>query len=593
MSTPQAHFRARAALVRRAATVLLAVLVVSAGYLAWTAMQARSHLERAREEVLAVQSLLSGSDVTGAQARLQRVQTHTRLARRVTSGPTWRLAGAVPFVGRSARSASGIAAATDDIAREVLPPVLDSAHGLTEAATGPGHDVDVQALARVAPPLHNAAHEATRVREAVAALPDSLVLGPVARARTELLAELDERLVPQLQTIADTADVVPRMLGMQRPRRYFVALQNTAEARGTGGLFGVYAVLVADRGAVRLERVGDANELLPYQGPRVDLGPEHAARYGVYGQASPWLSANLSPHFPYAGRTWSQLWERHTGQPVDGVVAVDPAALDHVLSALGPVALPNGTTLWAGQAVALTQEQAYVRYPDLIVRKQFLSGIVEAVFGHLTRGQFQRRPLLAALAAAVREGRVKVYSVHDDEQQVLEGLSVGSVLPLTPRPFVLASVNNAFGNKLDYYLDRRVDYHLGVCARGSRASRVSVRLSNTAPPGLVDYVTGHVEARRRGRVYPEAHHRVLLSVFTTAGAKLRAATLDGQRTTVRSSSERGHPVFDLYIDLPRGAERVLVLDLVEPAVDHEPLVVQQPLVRPQTGTTSAAACRRG
>jgi hypothetical protein len=590
MSMTDLHSPARTALSRRVVSFVLASSVATAGYLAWTGVQARSHLERARTEVHAVQSLLAGGDVPGAHAHLRLVQGHAGQARRLTSGPVWRLAAAVPIAGRSARSVSGIAAATDDVARRVLPPVVGSADELTAAATGTGPDVDVRALARVALPLQGAAEQASRARDAVAALPDRFVLGPVARARSELLTEFDGRLVPQLQAIAKASDVVPAMLGAQGPRRYFVALQNTAEARGTGGLLGVYAVVVAERGALRLERVGDVNELLPYRGPPVDLGAEHATRYGAYGRASPWLSGNLSPHFPYAGRTWSQMWEGQTGQRVDGVLAVDAAVLDHLLAGTGPVALPDGTALAAGQAVALTQEHAYVRYPDVIARKQFLSGIVEAVFGQLSRGQFQRRPLLAALGQAVREGRVKLYSVHGDEQQVLEGSTIGGALPVTTRPFVLSTVNNAFGNKLDYYLHRRVDYELGACRDASRDSSVRVRLSNTAPPGLADYVTGQVEAGRRARVHPDAHHRVLLSVFTTAGARLRAARLDGQRVTVRSSTERGHPVFDLYVDLPRGAQRMLVLDLVEPAGREQPLVVHQPLVRPQTGTSSATQC---
>lgn len=575
-------------LVLAAAAVAVAVAV--AGYLAWTGVAARSHLERARTEVQAVQSSLANADVGGAQAHLHRVQVHTRQARRMTSGPVWRLAGAVPVAGRSARSAAGIAAVTDDVAHRVLPPVLGSAEELTAAATGSRPDLHVRALARVAPPLQGAAEQASRARSAVAALPDRFVAGSVVRARAALLADLDLRLVPQVRAMAQASDVVPAMLGAQRPRRYFVALQNTAEARGTGGLLGVYALVVAEQGALRIERLGDVNELLPHRGPGVDLGVEHATRYGVYGQASPWLSANLSPHFPSAGRAWSQLWQHKTGHRVDGVVAVDAAVLDHLLTATGPVDLPDGTALVAGQAVTLTQEDAYRRYPDLRARKQFLNGLVEAVFGRLSEGRYQPGPLLTAAGQAVREGRVKVYSVHPDEQRVLEGSSVGGALPVTTRPFVLATVNNAFGNKLDHYLDRRVDYALGACSGASRDSRVSVRLRNTAPRGLVDYVTGQVEAGRRGRAYPEAHHRVLLSVFTTSGARLRAATLDGQRTTVRSSTERGHPVFDLYVDLPRGVERVLVLDLVEPVGREQPIVAHQPLVRPQTGTSSAVPC---
>ncbi|MDP9431538.1 MAG: hypothetical protein M3P91_02130, partial [Actinomycetota bacterium] len=82
--------------------------------------------------------------------------------------------------------------------------------------------------------------------------------------------------------------------------------------------------------------------------------------------------------------------------------------------------------------------------------------------------------------------------------------------------------------------------------------------------------------------------------------QLTAATLNGRPVALRPSTERGHPVYDTYVDLPVGQEAVLALELVEP-VQHEghsantqPLVTQQPLVNPAKTTVTTAHCdRRG
>ncbi len=50
------------------------------------------------------------------------------------------------------------------------------------------------------------------------------------------------------------------MLGAQGTRRYMMAFENNAEARGLGGLPGAYAILRADHGKVSFERFGTDND---------------------------------------------------------------------------------------------------------------------------------------------------------------------------------------------------------------------------------------------------------------------------------------------------------------------------------------------
>ena len=44
----------------------------------------------------------------------------------------------------------------------------------------------------------------------------------------------------------------PYLVGVERPQRYLVAFQNTAEARGTGGILGAFAIVKFDRGAISI-----------------------------------------------------------------------------------------------------------------------------------------------------------------------------------------------------------------------------------------------------------------------------------------------------------------------------------------------------
>src|SRR2546423_1153941 len=83
-------------------------------------------------------------------------------------------------------------------------------------------------IAAAGPAWDRAAASLAEQRDVVAALAPSWA-SPVAQARGSLLAELTS-LAGTSRDAAQAARVLPPMLGMNGPRRYFVAFQNPAEA---------------------------------------------------------------------------------------------------------------------------------------------------------------------------------------------------------------------------------------------------------------------------------------------------------------------------------------------------------------------------
>ena len=70
------------------------------------------------------------------------------------------------------------------------------------------------------------------------------------------------------------------MLGANGPRTYFLAFQNNAEVRATGGLVGAFGVAVADKGRITVTRTGADSQFTQYTKPVINLGPEYDAIYG-------------------------------------------------------------------------------------------------------------------------------------------------------------------------------------------------------------------------------------------------------------------------------------------------------------------------
>ena len=75
-----------------------------------------------------------------------------------------------------------------------------------------------------------------------------------------------------------------------------------------------------------------------------------------------WQNSNISPHFPYGATIWQALWKNQTGEQLDGVIAIDPTTISHVLESTNPISMGNGVTITADNVVQLTLKDAYKTY---------------------------------------------------------------------------------------------------------------------------------------------------------------------------------------------------------------------------------------
>jgi hypothetical protein len=581
---------------RRRARLLVGALIglplAGAGWVVVTGLLARDELLASQQALNSLrQQIAAGppAEVSAgkavpvkrtADAAVRAAAVHAARAHRLTTGPAWYSAAHVPVLGGPVRTVRGAAEAAERLTRDVLSPLADTATELTADTAKDGGHLNLSALRRAAPALDQASRSASDVRTEVDELPRRTWLPAVDRARAQLAEQLD-RIVPATVDAAAAARVMPSMLGERGPRRYVVVFENTAEARGTGGLPGAFAVLTADRGQLAFEYFGNDTEMTDAVAP-VDLGDEYTALHGHNAPTTTWVNSNLSPHFPYAARIWTAAWREHRGQKVDGAFALDPSALSGLLAASGSVRLPDGTAVTAANVVDLTERSSYAAYPDTRKRKAFFLDVARAVAGRLlgVANDPGRRPaLLAALSGQLREGRVKVWSAHPSEQRELRRRPFGGALPDTAEPFAGLVVNNAAGSKLDYYLDRRLEWAPGRCVAAGREVTVTVDLTNRAPAsGLPPYVTQRLDARPY-RTRP-GDNRLLVSYYASKGARLAEAALDGRPVLVNQAAERGHPVYTLDLELPAGATRTLELRLLESPSDRPPSLLRQPMVRP-------------
>jgi len=574
---------------RAAALAAIAAVLVLAAVVAWLAhlgLDARRHLLAAREAALRVEHALLAGDPAQAHSELDRVQREVADARSDTSGPLWWLAKQVPYAGRTPRTVTGLVAAVGVTADAVLPDLVRAGEALDPTKVSATRiDLALQPLLTSHDSLAAAGTRLAEVRRSLTSLPSYGVIRPVDQARTRVVNQL-ATLATDVSRAQTAVALAPDILGWHGPRRYLLAMQNNAESRGTGGLMGIWGILAVDDGRPRLAQLGTIEDLPTTP---VDVSALGAGYTNLYGDdPALWANANESPNFPDAAQLWLAMWRHRTGVQLDGVIAIDPVGLSYLMKVIGPVTMSDGTRITARTEVSVVEQQAYDRFPDNAARKRWLRELSRSVFTAMQRRHYNSRSLLLALARGARQQRVLAYSAHPTEQSLLADSPLAGTLPQGPGPFVSVVVDNAAGNKLDYYLRRRLTYALGTCTAGARRSTVTVQLFNDVPARpLPAYVTTRHDA---GGDRTAGSSKLLVYVVLTQGAAVTGVHLDGVSTHVVTGSERGHPVVELPVELRAHQTRQIVLHLLEPAYPQRPTVRVQPLVAPQQTDVIAQRC---
>ena len=567
--------------------VLLVVLIGFLVWLGYEAYSAQKSLTATRDSATQAKNSLLDGDVAGAEAAAASATASADDAKSSSTSIPFSIAAAIPYLGSPLQTVAQITDIVQGLAVDVLTPVTAAGPSLNPSSLiESGGRVDTAALRDAQPVLLQTSIAAEELNTRAEAVDEPAFLGAVAEARTSLIDQTHD-LAGLLTNTNIASQLLPSMLGDNGPRAYFLAFQTNAEARGTGGLLGGYGIIRAENGTARVDTLGSNNELAFAQQP-IDLGPEYNALWGPRNTTTDFRNSNASPHFPYAGQIWSSMWTEQTGEVLNGTIATDPIALSYILGATGPVTLADGEQITADNVVEITLSTAYSRFgDDQAARKAYLQQISSAVVAKMINGTAPSGALLDAVGRAGSEGRISIWSADPAEQAVLAGTKVGHTLPDSPAPYANVVVNNAGGNKLDYYLARDISYTAGSCTDGTRTSTVTATLTNTVnPDGLTQYVASTFQPN-----VPYGTNEAIVYLYGTQGATITAMKVDGVTAfSIQGGTELGRPVKAAYVTIPPGESQTVTWELQEPSSAGAATAPVQPLVDPATVTIDVPGC---
>lgn len=567
--------------------IVVVVLLAFAIWLAYEAVTAKSNLETTRDAANSAKDALLDGDVPGAQSAAAEASESAKKAQDAASSLPFVIAAAIPYVGSPLATVSEITDVVHGLAVDVLEPASAASASISpDSVIEGGGRVNLQALTDAEPVLAQTSAAAEDLYMQAKNIEDPAYLSVVQDARVQLENQTHD-LAGLLTNTYTASRLVPTMMGANGARAYFLAFQTNAEARGTGGMLGGFGIIRADNGTARVDTLGSNSDLDFAERP-IDLGPEYDALWAPRNTTVDFRNSNASPHFPYAGQIWSSMWAEQTGEQLDGAIATDPIALSYILDATGPVTLADGEVISGDNVVEVTLSTAYSRFgDDQIARKAYLQEISAAVVAKMTTGVAPTRKLLDAVGRAGSEGRISVWSADPAEEEVLADTKVGHTLPDDPGPYANVIVNNAGGNKLDYYLARDITYTAESCDGATRKSTVTATLTNNVDPtGLTEYVAS---AFQPGATY--GTNESIVYLYGTQGAKITSTKVDGVTAfSVQGGTEQGRPVQAAYLTVPPGESSTVTWEVEEPTVPGEATVPVQPLVDEPTVTVDVPEC---
>ncbi|MFB7891120.1 DUF4012 domain-containing protein [Microbacterium sp. NPDC056044] len=424
-------------------------------------------------------SALDAQDLDQLTSVAEEMSAHADRTASATSDPIWRLAEATPAIGANLVAVRVVSEELGHIS-SALPGVLAIAGALEDRA--PGTLVDTAALAASAASVEQAAASLTGSAESLHAVDVDALISPVAKGVTELRAAAD-LLAPLADVAAGAARVLPSALGGDGARSILLMVQNPAELRTGGGISGSFVELRAADGALTLVGQADSSAFPRRAAPIVDLPEATTALFGD-GVGRYVQNASMTPDFAVSGEMASAWWAGLSGRTPDMVVAVDPYVLQALLSVTGPVPLPSGAVLEAGNVLDELLVQPYLSMSSEQQTELFATA-VDAVFARVSDGSMDALALLRAVQQPAADGRISVWSAHAEEQSVIGGSPIGGASARQEAAGAGAFAvyfNDATGGKMAGYLDVAIESRTVECREDGLADVVvTVTMGSHAP----------------------------------------------------------------------------------------------------------------
>lgn len=525
---------------RRAAFAAGCVVVVWAAVAAVIVGLAAEQALLAQHRVLSSRHLLLEGNAGGVEGDLTVARSRFARADTLANSPVLLPLRVIPGIGRQVASFDALARA----GRTITTALARAARNMPRVDAGQTTaDRRVNLLAA-------AARVARALRADITGIdlgPRTWLLPPLAARRTKLASDLDG-----IRRAADVSTALAPFL--RGTHHYLVLAANNAEMRAGSGMFLSAGALTIDDGHFAIGEMSSTVDLRVPNGS-VPLDADMQREWGWLHPNQEWRNVNVTPRFDASARLAAGMWRAIGRGPVDGVIAVDPVALEGLLAATGPVDV-DGTRINADNVVRYLLHDQYIGVPATdtakAARRERLGRLAGVVLEAVERGGWDPATLVRHVGSAVGGRHLMAWSSDPAQERMWQRAGMDG--RVRPDRFAVSLLNRN-GTKLDQFM------HIDATLRHGpgQSGTLAVRIRNATPAGGEPlYVVGpHPLSRDAAGEYNGILLVTLPEHATNVGIEHeRRVAVDGADGTSR--------VIGLTIDLVRGASRTIVVTFTLP-----------------------------
>ena len=383
------------------------------------------------------------------------------------------------------------------------------------------------------------------------------------------LSKLDELSIG-LTHLKPLIAVLEPILANHEKQTWFVATQNLAEARGTGGILGSFALLEIKNGHPSLAGAGSDQDLdrLGRVDPKA-LPRSLQILWG--GTPDEWRDINVSSHVPYFAK---QIAETLSAKKIkiDGVIVLGQGTVAQLVSATGGMNI-DGVEVTGENIGDFLAKGIYAKYEDVGAKNAWVKEFMHTLFARLAKRNFDYSGIWSAATNTISGDRISAWANSKQLQARFLRDGVAGEVSSEPGSVAQISLNNAGGNKLDAYLELEATYSLGQCGVATdlglpgRRAKLEMLISNKAPKsGLPKYVTPRADLFP-GQKLILGSNRTLVSVYAPTDSTIDFFTLNGKTVFASQGFDHKHPVWVFDLSTKPGRSYRLIANWVEPTVD--------------------------
>lgn len=534
------------------------LLVATLAWGAWCAVQlsgARSDALDGVEQLDAARDSLTPEALVRGEGGDRLIAARDQLVAAHDAISSWALLPLrhLPWLGRQISSVSALTAAASEITDAGIDAMAQFHTTLERDQSTPSSRIAL---------TEQVGTVASSVRERVRRIdlgPDHALVGPLDTGRRRFV-EIKDRLDAELGDLQSVSTgMTSFLLG---PSNYLLFAANNGEMRAGSGMFLSAGVLSVNDGDLAVDDLRSTTGLRLPAGT-VDPEGDMATLWGWTAPSVEWRNLAMTPRFDATAELASRMWAAKTGQKVDGVMVVDPVALQALLAATGPIEV-DGTEVSAENIIDQLSVDQYrdvvdVEWDEFDVatasRRNRLALIAHAVLDRVQQGGWSAADLLTHLATAARGRHVLAWSSHPEQ---LAGWRAAGVSGELDGSSLALSLLSQGGTKIDGWMPVTAD----LTRSGDRYS-LEVTLTNTAPEYLPKYVGGPSTHGDPNVGVAEGTYAGIVSLSVPGVAT--SLSIDGVDRPVTEGRDGPSRVIATRVTIARGASATLEFRFELPA----------------------------